>query len=62
MEDEAIYILTKLKIKNYLKTKGKYIKLTYNELLDYTIKALRIMERCKNGRIKKQNNPRYRNK
>ena len=62
MEDEAIYILTKLKIKNYLKTKGKYIKLTYNELLDYTIKAFRILEGCKYGRTKKQNIIRYRNK
>lgn len=47
MEDEAIYILTKLKLENHLKTKGKYIKLTYNELLDYTIKALKIVEKCK---------------
>lgn len=44
LEDEAIYILTKLKIENYLKTKGKYIKLTYNELLDYTIKTLKLIE------------------
>ena len=44
MKDEAIYILTKLKLKNYLKTKDKYIKLTYNELLDYTIKALKLMK------------------
>lgn len=44
MEDEAIYILTKLKLENYFKTKGKYIKLTYNELLDYTIKALKLMK------------------
>ena len=34
MEDEAIYILTKLKLKNYQKLKGKNIKLTYEELLD----------------------------
>lgn len=47
MEDEAIYILTKLKLENHIKTKGKYIKLTYNELLDYTIKTLKIMEKCK---------------
>lgn len=44
LEDEAIYILTKLKIENHLKTKGKYIKLTYNELLDYTIKALKLIK------------------
>jgi len=47
MEEEAIYILTKLKIKNHLKTKGKYIKLTYADLLNYTIKALKIMEQVK---------------
>ena len=47
MEEEAIYILTKLKIKNYFKTKNKKITLTYNELLDFTIKALKIMEKCK---------------
>ena len=46
MEDEAIYILTKLKIKNYFKTKDKTITLTYNQLLDYTIKALKILEKC----------------
>lgn len=44
LEDEAIYILTKLKIENHLKTRGKYIKLTYNELLDYTIKTLKLIE------------------
>lgn len=43
MEDEAIYILTKLKLKNYFKTKDKIITLTYNQLLDYTIKALKII-------------------
>lgn len=48
MEQEVIYILTKLKLENYFKTKGKYIKLTYNELLDFTIKALKLMEKCKN--------------
>lgn len=44
MKDEAIYVLTKLKIKNYLKTKDKYIKLTYPELLDYTIKAIKLLK------------------
>lgn len=44
MKDEAIYILTKLKLQNYEKTKGKYIKLTYNELLDYTIKTIKLMK------------------
>lgn len=44
LEEEAIYILTKLKIENHLKTKDKYIKLTYNELLDYTIKTLKLIE------------------
>ena len=47
MEQEAIYILTKLICKNYEKTKDKYIKLTYSDLLNYTIKALKIMERYK---------------
>ena len=37
-------LLTKLKIENHLKTRGKYIKLTYNELLDYTIKTLKLIE------------------
>lgn len=48
MEEEAIYILTKLKLENYNKTKGKYIKLTYNELLDYTIKAIKLLKGVKN--------------
>lgn len=47
IEDEAIYVLTKMKLENYLKTKGKYIKLTYSELLDYTIKALKLIEQMK---------------
>ena len=47
MEDEAIYILTKLKLENYGKTKGKYIKLTYDDLLNYTIRTLRLIERLK---------------
>ena len=47
IEDEAIYILTKMKLENYLKTKGKYIKLTYSELLDFTIKALKLIEQMK---------------
>lgn len=51
MNDEAIYILTKLICKNYKKYRGKYIKLTYEELIGYTIKALRIIERCKNEKI-----------
>ena len=51
MEQEAIYILTLLQLKNHEKLKGKYIKLTYEELLNFTIKALRIMEDCKYGRI-----------
>lgn len=55
MEDEAIYILTRLKLENYIKTKGKYIKLTYSELLDYTIKAMKIMENVKYGRINNEN-------
>lgn len=55
MEEEAIYILTKLKLENYEKLKGKYIKLKYEELLDFTIKALRIVERCTYGRISNEN-------
>lgn len=51
MEEEAIYILTLLQLENYDKCKGKYIKLTYEELLNFTIKALKIIERCKNGRF-----------
>lgn len=51
MEQEAIYILTLLKLKNHEKLKGKYIKLTYNELLDYTIKTLKLIEAAKYGRI-----------
>lgn len=47
IEDEAVYILTKMKLENYLKTKDKYIKLTYNELLDFTIKALKLIEQMK---------------
>lgn len=47
IEDEAVYILTKMKLENYLKTKGKYIKLTYSELLDFTIKALKLIEQMK---------------
>ena len=47
MEEEAIYVLTKLKLENYLKTKGKYIKLTYEELLNFTIKTLKLIERYK---------------
>lgn len=47
MEDEVIFTLTKLKLKNHLKTKGKYIKLTYHELLDYTIKVMELMKECK---------------
>ena len=50
LEDEAIYIQTKLKIENHLKTRGKYIKLTYNELLDYTIKTLKLIEELGGGR------------
>lgn len=50
MEDEAIYVLTKLKLENYLKTKGKYIKLTYPELLDFTIKALKILKQYEKGK------------
>ena len=48
MNEEAIYYLTKMICENYEKTKGKYIKLTYEELLGYTIRALKIIERCKN--------------
>ena len=44
MEDEAVYILTKLKLQNYFKMRNKKIVLTYNELLDFTIKALKILE------------------
>ena len=55
MEEEAVYVLTKLKLKNYLKTKGKYIKLTYNELLDYTIKSFKLLERYKNGKFDNKN-------
>lgn len=51
MEQEAIYILTLLKLKNHEKLRGKYIKLTYEELLNYTIKALKIMEDVKYERI-----------
>lgn len=51
MEQEAIYYLTLLQIKNYEKLKGKYIKLTYEELLNFTIKTLKLIERCKDGRI-----------
>lgn len=47
IEDEAVYILTKMKLENYLKTKNKYIKLTYSELLDFTIKALKLIEQMK---------------
>ena len=47
IEDEAVYILTKMKLENYLKTKEKYIKLTYSELLDFTIKALKLIEQMK---------------
>ena len=47
IEDEAVYILTKMKLENYLKTKGKYIKLTYSELLDFTIKTLKLIEQMK---------------
>lgn len=47
IEDEAVYILTKMKLENYLKTKGKYIRLTYSELLDFTIKALKLIEQMK---------------
>ena len=47
MEEEAIYILTKLICENHEKTKGKYIKLTYSELITFTIKAFKILERCK---------------
>lgn len=47
IEDEAVYILTKMKLENYLKTKDKYIKLTYSELLDFTIKALKLIEQMK---------------
>ena len=47
IEDEAVYVLTKMKLENYLKTKGKYIKLTYSELLDFTIKALKLIEQMK---------------
>ena len=35
MNDEAIYILTKLICKNYKKYRGKYIKLTYEELKEH---------------------------
>lgn len=55
MEEEAIYILTKLKLQNYLKTKDKYIKLTYNELLDYTVKTLKLMIEVENGKINNKN-------
>ena len=51
MEQEAKYILTLLQVENYEKMKGKYIKLSYEELLNFTIKALKILERCKYGRI-----------
>ena len=51
MNEEAIYILTKLICKNYEKNRGKYIKMTYEEWIGYTIKALKIIERCKNGKI-----------
>lgn len=47
IEEEAVYILTKMKLENYIKTKGKYIKLTYSELLDFTIKALKLIEQMK---------------
>ena len=47
IEDEAIYILTKMKLENYLQTKGKYIKLTYGQLLDFTIKTLKLIEQMK---------------
>lgn len=50
IEDEAVYILTKMKLENYLKTKGKYIKLTYSELLDFTIKALKLIDNMKGNR------------
>ena len=50
IEDEAVYILTKMKLENYLKMKGKYIKLTYSELLDFTIKALKLIENMKGNR------------
>lgn len=51
MEQDAIYILTLLQLKNHEKLKGKYIKLTYEELLNFTIKALKLMEAAKYGRI-----------
>lgn len=51
MEEEAIYYLTLLQLENYEKLKGKYIKLTYEELLNFTIKTLKLIERCKNEKI-----------
>ena len=39
MNKEAIYYLTLLKLESYKKLKGKYIKLTYEELINFTIKT-----------------------
>ncbi len=50
MEEEAIYILTLMQLRNHEKLKGKYIKLTYEELLNYTIKAMKILKECRYGR------------
>lgn len=55
MEEEAIYYLTLIQISNYEKLKGKYIKLTYEELINFTIQTLKLIERCKDGRINNKN-------
>lgn len=47
MNDEAIYLLTKLKVENYEKCKDRKFELTYSELIDYVIKTLKLIERVK---------------
>lgn len=59
MEEEAIYYLTLMQISNYEKLKGKYIKLTYEELLNFTIKTLKLIERCRDERIRTEDIARF---
>lgn len=45
MIDEAIYELTKIKIKNYEKDKNEYVKIKKTDLLDIIIKMLKLIKK-----------------
>lgn len=47
MNDQIIQELVKLKIKEHFKKEKEYYKLTKEELIDFCIKFIKVVDSCK---------------